>query len=130
MIRYATLLISAVLMLFALSMMDALIIPLASIVLGFLLLGYAFPELLENLTPYSKTVWLPVGFAVSALIAMFLLFKENTLDVVMGAQWCAVAPCVPIGLVVLSFMVGSFARFGTMKLAGEKLDLFGEKIED
>lgn len=130
MIRYATLLIGAVIVLFALAMMDSLIIPLAVLTLGFLLLGYAFPELLENVTPYSKTVWMPLGFVVAAIIALYIIFSGATFQVLMGVQWCARAPCIPIGLLILSFVIGSFARFGTLRLAGEKLDWFGERIKD
>ena len=117
-------------MLFALAMMNSLILPLAMLVLGFLILGYAFPELLENVTSYSKTVWMPLVFVIASLAAVYTIFQGNTFSVIMGAKWCAIAPCIPIGLVIAAFVVGSLAKFGTLHLKGEKLDLFGEKIKD
>ena len=130
MIRYATILIGAVVMLFALSMADSLLIPNTAIVLGFMFLGYAFPELLENVTPYSKTVWMPLGFVAASVVAMYLVVGPSAFEMLMGAQWCPIAPCIHFGLVVAAFVVGTVARFGTIKLAGEKLDLFGENIKD
>jgi hypothetical protein len=130
MIHYATLLIGAVLVLFPLVMTQTFVLPLAAIVLGFLFMGYAFPELLENLTPYSKTVWMPLGFVLAAIVAIYLVFGASTFQVLMGAQWCSIAPCIPIGLCIGSFVVGAFAKLGTLQLIGEKLDLFGEKIKD
>ena len=130
MIQYATLLIGAIALLFALAFMNSLVLPLAAIVLGFLLLGYAFPELLESVTPYSKTVWLPLGFVIAAIIAIYMIFGEGTFPILMGAQWCTIPPCIPIHLVIVSFVVGSLAKFGSMALAHEKIDLFGEKIKD
>ncbi|MCK4328085.1 MAG: hypothetical protein KAW41_06510 [Candidatus Diapherotrites archaeon] len=130
MIRYATLLLGAIVLLSALAVMDSLLLPLAMIVLGFMLLGYAFPELLENVTPYSKTVWMPLGFVVAAVVGSYVVFGGATFEVFMGAKWCSIEPCTPIGLVIVAFVVGSFARFGTLRLAGEKLDLFGENIKD
>ena len=130
MIRYATILIGAVLLLFALSLMDSLILPIGAIVIGFMLLGYAFPELLESVTPYSKTVWMPLMFVIAATAASLVIFGLPAFEVFMGVNWCGKMPCIPVGLVIVAFVVGSFARFGTMALAGEKLDLFGEDIKD
>lgn len=130
MIQYSTLLISAIAILFALALMDSLVLPLAALVLGFLILGYAFPELLEDVTPYSKTVWLPLGFVVASVIAVYIVFSGGAFGVLMGAKWCPLAPCIPINLVIASFVIGSLAKFGSMKLAHQKLDLFGENIKD
>ncbi len=130
MIRYSTLFLGTVVLLVALAFMNSLILPLAAIVLGFMLLGYVMPALLENVTPYSKTLWMPLGFLVAAVIGGFIVFNMSILDVLLGAKWCAKAPCIPIGLTIVAFVVGSLAKFGTLRLAGEKLDLFGEKIRD
>jgi len=123
-------LIGAIILLFALALMHALVIPLAAIVLGFFVLGYAFPELLEGLTPYSKTVWMPIVFIVAALIAMYFVFTASAFAVIMGAPWCGRPPCTPFGLIIVAFVLGAFAKLFTLRMKGEKVDWFGENIKD
>ncbi len=123
-------LVGAIILLFVLSLMHALTIPLAAIVLGFFVLGYAFPELLEGLTPYGKTVWLPIAFVVAAAIAMYFVFTSHTFAVIMGAPWCGSPPCVPLGLIILAFVLGSLGKLFTLRMKGEKVDWFGESIRD
>ena len=130
MIRYSTLLVGAIFLMFVLNLFGSMQLTLAAIVLGFMLIGYTMPELLAPVTGYSKTLWLPLGFAVVAIAGAYVVFSGSTLQVLLGAPWCQIPPCIPIGLTVLSFVVGSFAKFGTMHLAGEKLDLFGEHVKD
>ena len=123
-------LIGAIILLFALSVMHALVIPLASLVLGFFVLGYAFPQLLENQTPYSKTVWLPIVFIAASVVAMYVVFSAHTFEVIMGAPWCGTPPCIPLGLIIAAFALGSLAKLVTLQLKGEKVDWFGESIND
>jgi hypothetical protein len=113
-----------------LGVLNALVLPIALIVLGFFLMGYIFPELLENVTPYSRTIWMPLGFVVASIIGTYLLFEGSTIPILMGGQWCAITPCIPIHMVIFAFVLGDFAKFGTMRLAKEKIDWFGEKIKD
>lgn len=129
-IRYSTILLGAIALLTVLSFMDALILPIVAIVLGFMLLGYIMPELLENITLYSKTVWMPLGFVIAATVGTYLIFGMATLTVLLGNNWCPITPCIPVGLTIVAFVVGCVAKFGTLRLAGKKLDLFGEDIKD
>ena len=117
-------------MLYALALVDALVLPIAAIVLGFLVLGYAFPQMLESVTPYGKTIWMPLAFVVAAGAGAYTVFGNRVVEVLLGAPWCGTEPCIHFGLVIVAFVLGSFARFGTMKLAGEDVDLFGEEIDE
>ena len=128
--RYAPLFIGAIAVLAWLDIMGALILPIASMAIGFLLLGFTFPEMMKNLTGYSHTLWLPLGFVVSAVAGLFIIFGEVTVLALMTSTWCGTAPCIPIGLMLVSYLIGNASNLFSRKLLGKKLDLFGEKIKD
>lgn len=130
MITYATLLVAAVIGLFGLAAMGALNLPLAAIALGFVCIGYAMPGLLEGTTKYSKTLWLPLGFVVAGAFGSWLVFQDSAFQVIFGAQWCPIAPCIPIGWLIASLVIGDGAKLAALHLTGEKLDLFGEHVKD
>jgi len=130
MIRYSTILLAAVAVLVALAASNNMVLPITALTLGFMLLGYSLPELLSGVTGYAKTLWMPLGFIVAAVAGAYYVFSDSTFQVLMGVQWCQIAPCIPIGIVIASFVAGNAAKFGSMAIAGEKLDFFGEQVKE
>ncbi|MBN3037162.1 MAG: hypothetical protein JW834_01825 [Candidatus Diapherotrites archaeon] len=99
---------------------------LMMMVAGYSLLGFALSEIAEKWFGFKKTLKIPLAITAFSIVGMYALFGQVTLQVLTDPNWCGVPPCLPLGLILVSIVVGNLANFAAHMLAGEKLDLLGE----
>jgi len=119
--------IGAFITLAALFFLQSLIIPIAVFVLGFYVAGLVFPDVLDELTGFGHTLWLPVGFAAVGVAGLFMQFGADSFQIITTLSWCAKAPCMPVGMVFVAFFLGTAAILIGDSLSGKKVDLFGDR---
>ncbi len=123
----APVLVGTILILALLSFMGALAFPIIVFAMGFFLAGLAFPDVLDELTGFGHTLWLPLGFTAVGFAGLYLEFGEKAFNMVTTSTWCGLAPCTPVGAVLAAFFLGTLAILAGDLLSGKKVDLFGDR---
>ncbi len=119
--------VGAIITIALLHVMNALAFPIIVFALGFFMAGLAFPDVLDELTGFGHTLWLPLGFSAVGFAGMYLGFEGKAFDMITTSTWCGLAPCTPIGAVFAAFFLGSLSVLAGDLLSGKKVDFFGDR---
>ena len=113
------------LILLALRNENILIPPLAFIVTGLTLLGFAMPNFVDEiLGSGGHTLWTPIGIIVFSVVGFNLIFADAMYIALTTSSWCPIQPCMPMMFVPGALVLGVFAHFIGHFLNKEKLELF------